>query len=68
MLFSVVLQSQRQQGEGGKMESQELFYRCMVELGGGRYQGVQPGAPHLGLEPLIPFCGPCKSTMAPKPG
>ncbi len=50
------------------MEStKEFFYREMVELGGGRYQGVQPGAPELGLKPLILFCGPSKSTLALRP-
>ena len=49
-------------------KSHEFFYREMVELGGGRYQGIQPGAPHLGLEPLILFCGPSKSTLALRPG
>ncbi len=48
-------------------KSHEFFYREMVELGGGHYQGVQPGAPHLGLEPLILFCGPSRSTLALRP-
>ena len=36
----------------------EIFYSTMVELGGGRYHGIQPGVPELGLEPLILFDGP----------
>jgi len=50
------------------MEStKEFFYKEMVELGGGRYQGVQPGMSEIGLEPLILFCGPSGSTLALKP-
>jgi hypothetical protein len=43
------------------MELQEIFYATMVELGGGRYRGVQKGEPHLGLEPLILFDSPSAS-------
>ena len=47
--------------------TKEMHYRLLVELGGGKYQGIQPGAPALGLEPLILFCGPSKSTLALRP-
>jgi len=49
------------------MESHEIYYRAMVELGGGVYRGIQPGMPENGIEPLILFDGPSKSTLALRP-
>jgi len=43
--------------------AKDILYAAMVELGGGRFQGVQAGMPELGLEPLIMFCGPDRSTL-----
>jgi hypothetical protein len=48
-------------------EHQQQLYKAMIELGGGKYQGVQKGMPEIGLAPLILFCGPCGSTLALSP-
>jgi len=42
------------------------LYEQICFLGGGKFQGVQPGHPRH-PEPLILFCGPSGSTMALTP-
>jgi hypothetical protein len=44
----------------------EHLFQVIVSLGGGIYKGVQPGDYALGLEPLILFDGPSRSTLALK--
>lgn len=41
--------------------------QTIVEQGGGVFRGIQRGYPELGIEPLILFDGPSRSTMGVKP-
>lgn len=45
----------------------EHLYRAQVELGGGVFRGIQKGDASIGLDPLILFDGPRKSTLCLKP-
>jgi hypothetical protein len=45
----------------------EHLFKVMIELGGGKFRGIQPGDHNLGLEPLVLFDGPSKSTLCLKP-
>ncbi len=45
----------------------ETLFKIMIEQGGGRFRGIQPGDYALGLEPLVLFDGPSRSTLALKP-
>jgi len=45
----------------------ELHYQIIVELGGGRYHGIQKGYPELGVEPLVVFTAPSGASLFLKP-
>lgn len=48
-------------------ETEKLLYQTMVELGGGRFQGIQRGDASLKLSALILFAGPSKTTLCLRP-
>lgn len=48
-------------------ETEQILYRTMIELGGGRFRGIQKGDAELGLSPLILFDGPSLSTLCLRP-